>query len=155
MLAFAHQRQQPRDLAEQNMHLPGDDAGDRVRRALVGDVDEVGSGPQLEQLRDQMGEIAVAHGAEIELAGIGLGVGDQLLHVLRRKIRRHHQDLVALGDLGDRREVLDGVVVAEAVDGGPDHERAGIAEQQRVAVGLGGGRPPCCRARRRRRRGSR
>ncbi len=36
--------------------------------------------------------------------------------------------------------MLEGVVVAEAVDGGPDHERAGIAEQQRVAVGLGGRR---------------
>jgi hypothetical protein len=108
-----------------------------VRRTLVGHVHEVGPGAQLEQLGDQMGEVAVAHGAEIELAGIGLGIGNQLLHGLRREIRRHHQHLVAFGDLGDRREMLGGVVVAEPVDRRPDHQRAGIAEQERIAVGLG------------------
>jgi len=52
---------------------------------------------------------------------------------------RHHQHLVAFGDLGDRRELLDRVVIAEAIDRRAHHQRARIAEQQRVAVGLGGG----------------
>ena len=41
---------------------------------------------------------------------------------------------MALGDLGDRCEILERVIVAEAVDSGADNQRARISEQERVAV---------------------
>src|SRR5262245_44615093 len=132
----AHERQQARHLSEQDVHLTGDDAGDRFGGALVGDVDEVGSGLQFEQFRGEGGQVAVAHGAEVELAGTSLGIGDELLDVLRGEVGCDHEHLIALGDLRDRREVLYGVVIAKG-DRRSHHQGAGVAEQQRVAVGLG------------------
>src|SRR5262245_1677344 len=48
------------------------------------------------------------------------------------------QHLVVLRDLRDRREGLAGIVVAIIGDGGDHDERADVATQQRVAVGIGG-----------------
>ena len=56
----------------------------RRRRALERDVHHVDPGGLLEELRGEVRCGADAGGAEIELARVGLRVGDQLLHVLRR-----------------------------------------------------------------------
>src|SRR5262249_26136977 len=82
--------------------MPATASGER----LVRDVDEVGPGLQFEQFRGEVSEVAVAHGAEVELAGTSLGVGDELLDVLRREVGRDHEHFITLGDLRDRREVL-------------------------------------------------
>ena len=78
---------------EHHVDVAGGEVLRRRRRALVGHVRDVDAGLQLEQLaRD------VAGGADAlrrigQLAGIGLGVGDQLLDRFRRHRRMHHQDV--------------------------------------------------------------
>ena len=66
------------DVAEEHLHLPAQHAGHRLGGALVGDVDDIDAGAQLEQFGREVGGIAVPGRAVIELAGIGLGVGDEL-----------------------------------------------------------------------------
>ena len=75
--------------------------------------------------------------AVAELAGIGLGVGDQRLHGLVRLVRRHGDERGKAADPRNRREILDrvvGHVLEQPVRG--RMRRVG-GEQQRVAVVLG------------------
>src|SRR5262245_19649458 len=79
---------------------------------------------------------------EVELAGIGLGMSDELRHRLGRERRVHHQDRVAVGDAGDRGEILRRIV-AGILRYRRDHRQGrGIAVEQGVAVGLGGRQSP-------------
>ena len=48
----------------------------------------------------------------------------------------YHQDLEAFGDLGDRREILDRSISGADRDRRDHCQCAGVAEQQRIAVGL-------------------
>ena len=60
----------------------------------------------------------MAGGTEIELAWIGLGVGDELRHRLRGEGWMDDQHLFVLRDLGDRDEDLGRIVVAIVGPGG-------------------------------------
>ena len=112
--------------------------GHRRRRALVRDVGDVEPGLGLEQRREQMRRRAEAR-AVVELARIGLGVGDELRDRLRRHVRADHHDVRQQRRGGDRGEMLERIDVEARIERGRDAERAGRAEQQRVAVGVGGG----------------
>ncbi len=74
--------------------------------------------------------------ADIELAGIGLGVGDQLRHVAHRDVLAGDHDVGDDRHEADRREVLQRIVAGTAVERGADRHRGGAADEQRVAVGL-------------------
>src|SRR5262245_34189932 len=66
------------------------------RKALIGYVDDVDAGSQLEQFGREVGGIAVAGRSVIELARVRLGVGDELRHRLRRRCGMDDQHLVIL-----------------------------------------------------------
>ena len=73
----------------------------------------------------------------VELALVRLGVGDELLQVVRRQILARSPADRLLGDQPDRLEVhvrLVGEVGVERDRGGV---RAHVAERERVAVGIG------------------
>ena len=56
----------------------------RQRAAAIGHVDDVDTGLLLEQFAGEMMRRSDARRTELQLAGIGLGVGDQLGHGIRR-----------------------------------------------------------------------
>jgi hypothetical protein len=53
----------------------------------------VDAGARLEHFADQMRQYADAAGGKIHLARVGLGVGDQFLHRVRRQRRIDHQNV--------------------------------------------------------------
>jgi len=55
-------------------------------------------------------------GDVVDLAGIGLQVGDELRKVLRRERRRHDGDERRLGDARDRRDVADEIEAEIAIE---------------------------------------
>ena len=81
-----------------------------------------------------MGGGAVAGRSEIELAGIGLGVGDERVEAFQSSRLAGHQHDRRLGDQHDRDEVAVGVERQVPVHE-PVVDHAGGGEQERVAVG--------------------
>src|SRR6188472_4133266 len=87
-----------------------------------------------QQFGREMHHAADAGGAEIELAGISLRIGDELLHRVYRQILLRDHDADEFGRQSYRQQVLvevDGVIVAHR---GRNNRRAGIGKQKRVAV---------------------
>ena len=126
-----------RDVVDGELALAAQHAGQRFRSALEMHGDEVQAGLELVEFAREVGEVGRAGGAIVELAGIGLAVGGELGHRLDRQVRIDHQDLIGIHHLGDGGEILRRVVA-----GGFRHrrdvgERRRIAEQQRVAIGVG------------------
>ncbi len=101
--------------------------------------DEIEPGLELVELAREVGEIDRSGGAVIELARIGLGIGGELRHRLHRQMRADDEHLVGIHHLGDAGEVPGRIIAGALRDGGDIGERRGVAEQQRVAVGVG-----CC-----------
>ena len=64
---------------EHELHAAGDQVVDRRRAAAIGHVHDLGAGHELEQLAADVAGRAVARRRIGELAGIGLGVRDQVL----------------------------------------------------------------------------
>src|SRR5262249_38714842 len=60
------------------LHLTGEKIGHRWRRALVRDVRQVHASHELEQFSSDMLRAADAGRGHVQLAGIGLGIGDEL-----------------------------------------------------------------------------
>ena len=100
---------------------------------LKGMCTAVRSGARLEQLDRIVGEAAGAAGAVVELAGMGLGVGDELGHRLHRQVLLDDDDLRDRADDADRREVPDRIV-ADLLDEGCDRDGADAADAEGVAV---------------------
>ena len=83
-----------------------------------------------------MRRAAVAGGAEIDLARIGLGVGDELGRGLDRKRRRDLEHRGRLHDAGDRHHARHVIEVQMRIERGVDGVRRGD-QKQRVAVSFG------------------
>ena len=77
---------------------------------------------------------AVAARGHVDLAGIGLGVGDELGNGFGRQRRRHHHEERRVGNARDRREIADEIEAEVAVERGVEHVGQHRAEH-RVAVG--------------------
>ena len=77
-----------------------------------------------------------ACGSEIDLARVGPGIGDQFGDRVGGERRMHRQYAGCVADQADRREALARVVAGILVERRTDRQRAGIAEQDRVAIGL-------------------
>ena len=95
----------------------------------------VQAGDLVHQLAVQVGGRAVAARRKVHLAGLGLGPGHEVFQVLGRVLRPGHRDVAALADLADVGELLHRVIRRLALQVRRDGKRAGVGQQQGVAVG--------------------
>ena len=95
----------PRHDAEHDLELPADQIGKRERLAAVRDVDHVDAGHHLEQLAGDMERTPGAARRHVDLARIGLGIGDELRDRLGGKRWIDQHDKGPAHDAGDRRDV--------------------------------------------------
>jgi len=132
-LAGADVRQRRRQNTEHHLHLSADQIGNGRRLTAIGDVDQGDAGHHLEQLGRNVKWRSDSGQCHIDLARIGLGIGDELRNRLGRKRRI---DLQGQGDSSDVRhrggvegKIESKVVVERRVDGVGRH-----GKQQCVAV---------------------
>ncbi|SPK72371.1 protein of unknown function [Cupriavidus taiwanensis] len=133
-LALLHVRRPGRRVGHRH-HVAAQQRLHRFRIALVRNVRELHALLHRQLFHGQVQRGHRARRAVGQLAGVGLGVGDVVLHGLDRRIRRHHQAERIAGQVDDVAQVLDRVPVdlggvRQAVD------RHGHL-RQRVAVGRG------------------
>ena len=94
----------------------------------------VDAGHELEQFAGHMRRRADAGRRHVDLARIGLGIGDELRDRFGRKRRHHDHDVGIAADAGDRRDVADEIVIQLVVERRID--RVGKRrQQQRLPVG--------------------
>ena len=110
----------------------------RRRRAAIGHVHHVDAGHHPEQYAGEMGQVSGPARGQVDLAGIGLGIGDELGDGLGRKRRIDHQDESIAVEAGDRGNVArdgDGALLIEryvdGVRGGDKKERIAIGRRTR------------------------
>ena len=118
-----------------HIHLTAAQCRGERRRAVEGHDQKVQPGARLEQLGRQMLGAADVDGAHIELAGVGLGVGQQFSQVLERRARRGQHRQIEIAQGGHRSKVALGVK-RQALEQARTHRRAIGHEQQGVAIGL-------------------
>ncbi len=134
-LARAHVLDGRGHVVEHDRDLVAQEVRHGRRTALVGHVLHVHLGHALEQLARQVDGTAAARRAEVDLARVGLGVGDQLLHRLERLRGVGDQQVGHVGHAGQGREVLHGIERHLPVERCIDGVRAHRAHEERVAVG--------------------
>ena len=123
-------------IVEHDLHLAGKHIGERRRAAPVGHVLHVDAGQHLEQFARHVDRGSVAGRRHVELAGIGLGVGDQLGNGLDRQRGMHQHDVGEANDARDRLHLLHEIERQLVVERGVDRIRR-RDQQQRVAVRRG------------------
>ena len=111
------------------------DVGDRLRIALVADIDRLDAGRELVELGGDAGRQRPR--PEIVLARLGLQLGRELGCGLDRAFGIDQQDEGRGEHARDRREVLDRIVGELVVERGIDGLRHGRGGKQREAVRLG------------------
>jgi hypothetical protein len=99
---------------------------------------QIDRGHFLEQLGGEMRCRADARRCEGDLAGIGLGVIDELLQRVHRRVLRHPNEVRIFAEQRDRHKVAHRIVVERRIEHRHDRQRR-RAEQHRVAVGRGVG----------------
>ena len=98
-----------------------------------------GAGAQLEHFHGQVVRRAVARRGVVELAGVGLGVGDEVFQRLRLEARVHHQRQRETADAADVGEVFFGVEGQLAEQVFVESQHRVVGRHEGAAVGLGGG----------------
>ena len=106
----------PRHDAEHNLELPADQIGKRERLAAVRDVDHVDAGHHLEQLAGDMERTPGAARRHVDLARIGLGIGDKLGNRVHRNRWIDFHDKRNGGNARHRRDVADEIEIEFAVE---------------------------------------
>ena len=124
------------DVADEDVDPAGGEIDQRRPLALVGDVDDLDAGHGGEHLRRQVRGRAVALRGIGHLAGIGLGVGDQLLEAAGGQVETGGDDIGHDRQHRDRHE-LRPVIGQRLVEIVVDRQGRGRTAQQRVAVRLG------------------
>ncbi len=106
-----------------------------------GHVNDVDAGRHLEELDGEMTDGRRAERSDVDLARIGLRVGDEFLEVLDRKLWAHVQDQRQLGQPRDQRDVAQEIErqrLQRHVDGvGRRGEEKRVAVGRRTDDGLG------------------
>ena len=107
-------------------------------------VDHVDAGHHLEQFAGDMGRRSVAGRRHVDLARIGLGIGDELGNGLGRNRWIDHHDIGHADDACDRRDVADEIEIELVVERRVDRVRrtaqAGACSRPEAHA-----RPPRCR----------
>ena len=127
------ERQRRRGQVEHDLNLSAHEIDQRRCVAAVRHVHQIDAGHHLEQLAGHMQRRADAARAHVDLARIGLGVGDELRNGLRRQLRIHHHHLRDANDAGDRFRVTQEIEIEMLIKRGVDGVCAGD-QKQRVAV---------------------
>ncbi len=126
------------ELHEQQIEVSGDEVVHHLRGAAIGHVGEAGAGQPREQLAGEVRRGADPLRAEGDLARVGLGVGDELGHARRRKVRPHRdrvRDRCHDREWRERRRVIAELLVQQHAR----RQRRGLRGEERVSVGLGEG----------------
>ena len=118
---------------EHQVHLARHEVGVGGRAAFVGNVDDIQTGGELEQFPGQVGGGARTAGGVIELAGVGLGVGDQFPQVVGWHLGVGQQHIRVGGDHRDGNKLVR-VVAQFFVKALVDGERPGGRQHQGVAI---------------------
>jgi hypothetical protein len=87
------------------LHLPAKEVGQRGRLAAIRYMHQVYPGEHLEQLAREVARGSVARRSHVDLARIGLGIGDEFGNRRRRKGGIDHHYVRHVHDRGDRRDV--------------------------------------------------
>ena len=118
---------------EEEIDMSGHHRVERGHRAAERHVDHLDPGQQLDQVRRQVRRRARALRRIGDLAGVRLGVGDQLPDVGRGEVLAHHQRVRHPHQQRDRRELrrIEADVGIEQLHEG---DGRGRADEQRVAV---------------------
>ena len=113
---------------------PGDELGYRRAIAAIMHRDHVDAGHRLEQLAVEVRRASRTGRPHVDLAGIGLGIGDELGNGFRRKrgIDDHH--IVGLHRARDRCDVADEIELEILIDRRVPRVRCG-SFKQRIAIG--------------------
>ncbi len=114
----------------------------RRRGAFIGHVHHLDFSHRAQDFRREVAAAAASCGTVVEFARALARKRDQLFDRPggQRRVDVYHQRLH--GDLGDRREILDGFIRQLAVERGIDDMTA-VGHQQRIAVGRGLGDELC------------
>ena len=132
--AVAHQRQAGAGVLDADRHDAAHDVGQVG--AAIGDVLHLDAGEMAEQLARHVLRRADARRAVAELAGIGLGVGDQVGDRLHRQVVVDEEDRGHGERRRDRRQVLQRIE-RQGLQAGQDGDGGVARPHQRVAVGRG------------------
>ncbi len=133
-LTLPDERQEDADRLERHLYVLAQQCRNGLAAAAIRHADDVRAGARNEQLRGQVRQPADAGMCVIQLARVGLDVIEQLLDAGDAQRGIDHQDLEALRELRDRREVLQRIVAGRGRNRRIDGEHAGVANQQRIAV---------------------
>src|SRR6516162_11291806 len=106
------------------MRLSGQEIGYGRGRALVRNIGDIDASPYLEQRAQEVRRCAEAS-AVVELARIGFGVCDELLHVFCWDGRCHDKNVWQQRNSCDRNEQLERLNIELRIERGRDSERAG------------------------------
>ena len=131
--AVLNERHRGRERHHRDLDVAGDQRRVDLRVAAERHREDVDAGRVLDHLHGQVQRIADAARSVVELAGIGLGLGDQLLHRGDAGFRARHQDEVGGDELRHRREVVDRVERQAVVERGRDGGAVGVL-QDGVAI---------------------
>ena len=122
-----------------HLDLSAHGVGKRLADAPIGHGHAGHARCMLELLHHQVVQRANTRRAVVDLARIGLGVGDEFLQRVHRHRARHDQYVGSAAEHCDGREILDGVVAEIAFHGRIRGVRCHVADHQRVAVRLRAG----------------
>src|SRR6266446_3017920 len=92
---------------ERGLHLSAKQIDEHGRPATIRNMNHVDAGQQLKQLAGHVGRGPIPARAQIDLAWIGLGIGDELSDGSDRNRWVHLHDERHANDAGDRRYVTD------------------------------------------------
>ena len=118
---------------EHHLHLSAEQVGKRGRRAAIRHVNHVDAGHHLEQLAGNMWTRCRCRRRHVDLARIGLGVGDELGNRLAGTDGFTTMTLGIAHDARDRRDVADEIEIELVVERRVDRVRRNDQEK-RVAV---------------------
>ena len=135
--ALSMMLQRGADRIDEHGDLPGDVIGDRRRAAAIGNVRDVDAADLvLEHFHREMQVRAGARRCILQLAGIGLGIGDDSLEVARHRGMHGEYDR-RRADLGDGYEILQSVELRLLRHQIVERKDRRGGEQRRIAVRLG------------------